>query len=111
MTFDMIFFLQEELSRVYNIHVTLCEVTCYPLNALVSVCIKSSHKVVSAIFGVDDIQHTFDPIIFFLGQDICQVNTVWSLTKFYSVDFSQSRIGVKKSVFNEGTIKVCVNCN
>ena len=35
---------------------------------------------------------------------------VWSLTQFYSVDFSQSRIGVKKSVFNKRTIKVCVSC-
>ena len=26
---------------------------------------------------------------------------VWSLTQFYSVDFSQSRIGVKKCVFNK----------
>ena len=30
---------------------------------------------------------------------------VWLLTKFYSVDFSQSRIGVKKCVFNKRTIK------
>ena len=28
----------------------------------------------------------------------CQV---WSLTQFFSVDFSQSRIGVKKCVFNK----------
>ena len=35
---------------------------------------------------------------------------VWSLTQFYSVDFSQSRIGVKKCVFNKRTIKVCVSC-
>ena len=34
---------------------------------------------------------------------------VWSLTQFYSVDFSQSRIGVKKCVFNKRTIKVCVS--
>ena len=33
---------------------------------------------------------------------------VWSLTQFYSVDFSKSRIGVSKSVFNKRTIKVCV---
>ena len=30
----------------------------------------------------------------------------WSLTQFYSVDFSQSRLGVKKCVFNKRTIKV-----
>ena len=35
---------------------------------------------------------------------------VWSLSQFYSVDFSQSRIGVKKCVFNKRTIKVCVSC-
>ena len=35
---------------------------------------------------------------------------VWSLTQFYSVDFSQSRIGVKKCVFNKRTIKVSISC-
>ena len=35
---------------------------------------------------------------------------VWSLTQFYSVDFSKSRIGGKKCVFNQRTIKVCVSC-
>ena len=35
---------------------------------------------------------------------------VWSLSPFYSVDFSQSRIGVKKCVFNKRPIKVCVSC-
>ena len=35
---------------------------------------------------------------------------VWSLTQFYSVDCSQSRIGVKKCVFNKRTIKACVSC-
>ena len=38
------------------------------------------------------------------------VSQVWSLTQFYSVDFSQSRIGVNKCVFNKRTIKVCVSC-
>ena len=37
-------------------------------------------------------------------------NQVWSLTQFYSVDFSQSRVGVKKCVFYKRTIKVCVSC-
>ena len=37
----------------------------------------------------------------------CQV---WSLTQFYSVDFSKSRINVKRCVFNKRTIKVCVSC-
>ena len=35
---------------------------------------------------------------------------VWSLTQFYSVDFSQSRIRVKKFVFHKRTIKVGVSC-
>ena len=35
---------------------------------------------------------------------------VWSLTQFYSVHFSKSRIGVKKCVFNKRTIKVFVSC-
>ena len=35
---------------------------------------------------------------------------VWSLTQFYSVDFLQSRIDVKKWIFNKRTIKVCVSC-
>ena len=35
---------------------------------------------------------------------------VWSLTPFYTVDFSQSRISVKKCVFNKCTFKVCVSC-
>ena len=35
---------------------------------------------------------------------------VWSLTQFYSVDFSKLRVDVKKCVFNNRTIKVCVSC-
>ena len=42
-----------------------------------------------------------------LGSDSVQV---WSLIQFYSVDFSQSRIGVNKCVFYKRTIKVCVSC-
>ena len=38
------------------------------------------------------------------------VNQVWSLTQFYSVDFSKSRIGVNKCFFNKRTIKVCISC-
>ena len=37
-------------------------------------------------------------------------NQVWSLTQFYSDDFSQSRIDVKKCVFSKRTNKVCVRC-
>ena len=40
----------------------------------------------------------------------CEATQVWSLTQFYSVDFSKSRIDVKKCVFNKRTIKVCVSC-
>ena len=35
---------------------------------------------------------------------------VWSLNQFYSVDFSQSRINVKKCVFNIRSFKICVSC-
>ena len=36
---------------------------------------------------------------------------VWPLTQLYSVDFSKSRIDVKKKcVFNKRTVKVCVSC-
>ena len=35
---------------------------------------------------------------------------VWSLTQFYSVDFSKSRIDVNKCVSYKRTIKVCVSC-
>ena len=38
------------------------------------------------------------------------LDQVWSLTQFYSVDFSPSRFCVKKCVFNKHTIKVCVIC-
>ena len=36
---------------------------------------------------------------------------VWSLSRFYSVDFSQSRIGVEKCILNKRTIKVCISCS
>ena len=35
---------------------------------------------------------------------------VCSLTQFYSVGFSKSRINVKKCVFSKHTTKVCVSC-
>ena len=35
---------------------------------------------------------------------------VWSLTRLYYVDFSQTGIGVKKRVLNKRTIKVWVSC-
>ena len=39
-----------------------------------------------------------------------RIKQVWSLTQFCSVDFSKSRINVKKCVFSKRTIKVCVSC-
>ena len=55
------------------------------------------------------------PFIFGKRRDVtclipCAIDQVWSLTQFYSVDFSKSRIGVSKCVFNKRTIKVCVSC-
>ena len=44
------------------------------------------------------------------GKKTSEHDQVWSLTQFYSVDFSKSRIGVKKCVFNKRTIKVSVSC-
>ena len=38
------------------------------------------------------------------------ITMLMSLTQFYSVDFSQSRIGVNKCVFYKRTIKVCISC-
>ena len=35
---------------------------------------------------------------------------VCSLTQLHSIDFSQSRISIKKCVFNKRTFKVCVSC-
>ena len=49
----------------------------------------------------------------FLGGDDAQAiqrhQVYWSVTQLYSLDFSQSGIGVKKCVFNKRTIKVCVS--
>ena len=42
--------------------------------------------------------------------DKYQEHQVWSLTQLYSVEFSKSRIAVKKCVFNKRTIKVCISC-
>ena len=54
-----------------------------------------------------------DVVVFgFLATFFVRLKTsqVWSLTQFYSVDCSKSRIDVKKCVFNKRTIKVCVSC-
>ena len=48
-----------------------------------------------------------------VGYNGCRLyeRQVWSLTQFFSVDFSKSRIDVKECVFNKCTIKVCVSCS
>ena len=44
------------------------------------------------------------------GYHIQMTVQVWSLTQFYSVDFSKLRIGVNKCVFYKCKIKVCIIC-
>ena len=46
-----------------------------------------------------------------VGSGDAGVGQVWSLTQFYSVDFSQSRIGGKEVRFQRTHIKVCVSCS
>ena len=49
-----------------------------------------------------------------LDANAAAAKQVWSLTQFYSVDFSKSKIDeidVKKCVFDKPTIKVCVSCS
>ena len=41
---------------------------------------------------------------------LINVYQVWSLTQFYSVEFSQYRISATKCVFNKLTIEVSVSC-
>ena len=55
------------------------------------------------------IVHVLSIVLSVAGMEI-NLYQVWSLSQFYSVDFSKSRIGVKKCVFNKRTIKVCVSC-
>ena len=55
------------------------------------------------------IVHVLSIVLSVAGMEI-NLYQVWSLTQFYSVDFSKSRIDVKKCVFNKRTIKVCVSC-
>ena len=67
-----------------------------------------------------EIQECYDPNKLLSQKVMVRVNhvfefenlpyQVWLLTQLYYVDFSQSRIGVKKYVFNKITIKVCVSC-
>ena len=45
------------------------------------------------------------------GDRPVMAHSVWSPTQFYPVDFSLSRIGVKKCVFNKRAVKVCVSCS
>ena len=53
---------------------------------------------------------TVDRDVYCLGEGGSDAIQVRSLTQFYSVDFSQSMIGVKKCVFKKRTIEVCVSC-
>ena len=56
-------------------------------------------------------QNGYTPYDRSVREILARTRQVWSLTQFYSVDFSQSRIGVKKSAFfNKRTIKVFVSC-
>ena len=45
-----------------------------------------------------------------VGGHLASAQQVWSLTQFYCVGFSKSRIGVNKCIFYKRTIKVCVSC-
>ena len=47
---------------------------------------------------------------FFGWFGVAVVSQVWSLTQLYSIDFSKSRMGVSKCVFNKHTIEVRVSC-
>ena len=42
--------------------------------------------------------------------NLTQARSGQLLTQFYSVDFSKSRIDVKKCVFSKRTTKACVSC-
>ena len=44
-----------------------------------------------------------------MSGEVKTIDLRW-VTQFYSFDFLQSRINVKKCVFNKRTIKVCVSC-
>ena len=55
-------------------------------------------------------QNGYTPYDRSVREILARTRKVWSLTQFYSVDFSKSRIDVKKCVFNKRTIKVCVSC-
>ena len=60
---------------------------------------------------VDAVHRKLKPFACHLCDARCARKTqVWSLTQFYSVDFSKSRMNVKKCVFNKRTIKVCTIC-
>ena len=46
----------------------------------------------------------------FTRTNVPKGHQVWSLTQFYSVDFSQSMIDIVRRFFNKCTIKVSVSC-
>ena len=43
--------------------------------------------------------------------DSCPRSILVTITQFDSLDFLQSKIGVKKCVFNKRKIKVCISCS
>ena len=57
------------------------------------------------------LSHAFCCLIACMDDITPHVSQVWTLTQLYSVEFSRSRIDVKKCVFNKHTIKVCVSCS
>ena len=101
------------------------ELLCHPVPSLCVLLLEVHDE--HGVKRVDDGQAESEPVLASLG-DRTQVvvapgkasigapsmlksikDQVWSLTQFYSDDFSKSRIGVSKSVFNKRTIKVCVS--
>ena len=78
------------------------------LSCMVGACVHAGGGwgrvvVAAAGWGSDVGLGTASPVL------VAGVVVVWSQSQFYSVDFSQSRIIVKKCVFNKRTIKVCVS--
>ena len=102
------------------------ELLCHPVPGLCVLLLEVHDE--HGVERVDDGQAESEPVLASLG-DRTQVvvapgkasigapsmlksikDQVWSLTQFYSDDFSKSRIGVSKCSFNKRTIKVCVSC-
>ena len=73
-------------------------------------CGYRSFKIESSMGQIESLLKVTNDPVDFMCQVCKELYQVWSLTLFYSVDFSKSRIDVKKCVFNKRTIKVCVSC-